>query len=49
MAGKSARGVSRRKQANAVLDFKRINIGGRQPDRYLHRNGHAVIGEHEAL
>jgi hypothetical protein len=49
MAGKDARGVTRRKQANAVLHLKRINVGGRQPDRYLHRYCHAVIGEHEAL
>jgi hypothetical protein len=49
MAGKDARGVTRRKKANAVLHFKCINVGGRQPDRYLHRDGHAVVGEHEAL
>jgi hypothetical protein len=41
--------VTRRKKANAVLHFKRINVGGRQPDRYLHGYGHTVVGEHEAL
>ena len=37
------------RDTHPVLHLKRINVGGRQPDRYLHRYCHAVIGEHEAL
>ena len=34
---------------DAVVAFKRGDVGTRQPGRHLNRHRHGIIGEHEAL
>jgi len=49
VAGEDARGASFREELNSILDFKRVDIAGRQPNRNLNGNRYRVVGEHEAL
>ena len=49
VAGEDARGASFREELNSILDFKRVDIAGRQPNRNFNGDRYRVVGEHEAL
>ena len=37
------------KRRKIVFSVKRVDVAGRQPNRYFNGDGHGIVGEHEAL